>query len=541
MSVGVGLDLGSRTATVAAVRFARGGLELVHFRHYMRDELVDSAASAGPGRLATAVVHRLRQDGVRPRSIVLGVSGQDAIIRYSHLPAMPDWRLDLIMRMEIADLTERTGEPLSADFLVVPNSSGGNQVLVALAKDARVKEGVDGVEAAGGEVVGALPQPVATADAYRFLSDEADAGLSLVLDIGDRSTEVALVDEGELIFARSVARGGAAFTEAVAEALGVAPADADAILRSADPPDDVDLDAILARPRRDLVALVDASLSFARDQLRRPKLTIDRIAVAGGCARAPGLVEALGRAIGCAAAAFDPLADLQADAADRTSREQAAAWGVDGATAVGLALSAVLPGATRLNLLPLATKQRLEFRHKTVWTYVAGGLLVASLLVGFVTAGWRYAGEGSRAAALEDAQQTVARRLAAHRDRREANDRREADLRRLAQRARPGLHLATLLRALGEVTPPEVSYAEARLVPGDVEGAFRFELNGTADQGEGSGVQALRTLERALRAQTLISDARVQPQGDEDGAIRFLLIVTPTGNPAPPASDEDEG
>lgn len=164
-------------------------------------------------------------------------------------------------------------------------------------------------------------------------------------------------------------------------------------------------------------------------------------------------MEALGRAIGCAAAAFDPLADLQADAADRTSREQAAAWGVDGATAVGLALSAVLPGATRLNLLPLATKQRLEFRHKTVWTYVAGGLLVASLLVGFVTAGWRYAGEGSRAAALEDAQQTVARRLAAHRDRREANDRREADLRRLAQRARPGLHLATLLRALGRSRP----------------------------------------------------------------------------------------
>ena len=541
MSVGVGLDLGSRTATVAAVRFGRGGLELVHFRHYLREELADDAASAGPGRLATAVVHRLRQDGVRPRGIVLGVSGQDAIIRYSHLPPMPDWRLELLMKLEIADLADRTGEPLSADFRVIPCEGAGSQVLVALAKDARVKEGVLGVEAAGGEVVGALPQPVAIADAYRFLCDEAEGGLSLVLDIGDRSTEVALVDEGELIFARSVARGGAAFTEAVAEALGVSPADADAVLRSQQPAAGVDLDAILAPPRRDLVALVEASLSFAREQLRRPRLTVDRVAVAGGCARAPGLVDALGAALGCKAETFEPLADLGADRADRTSVEQAEAWGVDSATAVGLALNAVLPGATRLDLLPLATKQRLHFRHRTLWTYLAAGLLAAALLVAFGAVAWQWAGEGARTAALARAQADVGRRLAAHQERRDGNDRREEDLRRLAQRGRPGLHLATLLRALADVTPPEVSYAEARLLREPPEGAFRFELIGAADQAEGSGVEALRKLERALRAQSLISDARVQPQGDEDGAIRFVLTVVPTGNPTPPQADEDGG
>ncbi len=533
MSLGIGLDIGAATVTVVGVRRARGGLALEFLRHYATADLTGGDEEASPARLASALVHRLRDSGVQPRAMVLGISGRDAIIRYSQLPPMPEWRLKLLMELEIEDISDRTGEPLSADWRTLPDPEGGNMVLVALAKDARVQAAVDAFEAAGVEVAGAMPQPVATADCYRFLGEGAGEEVTLVLDIGDRSTEVSLVEEGELIFARSVALGGAAFTERLQKLLDLDPADAEAIKRSGELPAGVDPRQALAGPRQQLVSMVEASVQFARGQLHRPSLRVERVVVSGGSARVPGLVEALGAALDCPAEPFDPLEHLEVGRADRASREAAEEHGLEAATAMGLALSAVLPGAFRLDLLPLAVKQRLEFRHRTAWLYASAGALAAALLVAFALTGWRHSKEGSRRAALQTALGALDGRLEAHEARKQANDRREADLRALAERAQPGFHLTALLRALGECTPPEVSFAEARLVrEAEPAGAFRFELAGTADDAQGNGVTAMRALERALLDLPLVREARVLPQGDEGSVKRFRLTVIP-GSAAP--------
>lgn len=535
MSLGVGIDVGAATVTVAGVRRHRGGLALELLRHYPLEELCDEAEPT-PARVASAVARRLREAGLRPRGVVLGVSGRDAIIRYSQLPPMPDWRLKLLMQLEIEDVSERTGEPLSADWRAIPDPSGGNMVLVALAKDARVQEAVEAFEAVGVEVGGAVPQPVATADCYRFLGEDAADGLTLVLDIGDRSTEVALVEDGELVFARSVALGGAAFTERLQKALGVSAADAEQLKRSGQLPGGASAEEALAAPRAQLVSMVEASVQFARGQLQRKALKVDRVAVAGGSARVPGLIEALGRALGCPAEPFDAPAQLELRGADRATREGAEAHGLEAATAIGLALSAVLPAAFRLDLLPLAVKRRLEFRHRTVWLYGSAGVLAAALLVAFALVGWRWRGEAARREQLHSALAALDRRLAAHEERKQANDQREADLRALAERARAGHHLAALLRALGELTPAEVSFAEARLVR-DEAGGLAFELVGTADDAQGGAVPAMRALERALAERPLVRAARVLPLGDQGSAKEFKLTVVPTGGATGAAGD----
>src|SRR5437764_46756 len=80
---------------------------------------------------------------------------------------------------------------------------------VAMAKDERVTEWVEAFAGAGLEPGSASPRPVAVGDAYRFLGENAGEGTSLVLDVGHTSTEVAIVRDGALLFARSVAQGGA--------------------------------------------------------------------------------------------------------------------------------------------------------------------------------------------------------------------------------------------------------------------------------------------------------------------------------------------
>ena len=539
MSLGLGIDVGATTVTVCAIKKSGGAIALEHYRVYPRAELGEGEDLES---IARGLSNELARDGFRSRRCVLGVSGRDAIIRYSHLPPMPDWRLALLMDFEIEENADRIGEPLSADFRALHSGGGGNLVLIALAKDARVKETVDAFEAAGFEVAGAVPQPVAVGDTFRFLGEESERAITLVVDVGGSATEIALVEEGELIFARSVAQGGDIFTERLQRSLGLGWAEAEELKRSGKAPAGKDLDKLLRMPRAQLASTIRASIDFAKRQLKRRNLSVERVVISGGATRLPGLAEELKSEIGCDdVSVFEPLSEIErgsrCDSGSRTAAEEA---GLEAATAAGLALSAVVPGACKLNLLPISVKERLHFRHRTLWLFAAAGVLAASILVSFGLALWESSGESGRAEELATARKAVESRLGDHLDRREGNDKREDDLRQLAERARPGFHLSNLLARLGELTPAQISFDELELVSGEVEGAIQFELSGLADDSQQQGGQAMASLRDELSRDPRIEDVRIQPQGDEGHSRRFKLTVIPAGNPRAAAPAEEE-
>ncbi|MBL4847540.1 MAG: pilus assembly protein PilM [Planctomycetes bacterium] len=536
MSLGLGIDIGATTIKVCAIKKRGGGLSLEHYRCYDRAELDPTGKDLeGAARELSA---RLTEAGFRSRRCVIGVSGRDAIIRYLHLPPMPDWRLALLMQFEVEENADRIGEPISSDYRVLGTGSEGNLVLIALAKDARVQETVSAFEAAGFEVTGAVPECVASADAYRFLGDEPEREITLMIDVGQTATEIALLEEGELIFARSVAQGGDTFRERLEKTLNVSPEDAEKLKRSGKG-DKVERTLKLARNQ--FAATVRASVEFARRQLKRRRLTVERVVVAGGGSRVAGLLEALKDEMECEVEAFDALQHVERGGCDRSTRERADASGLEAATAAGLALSAVVPGAIKIDLLPLEVKERLHFRHRTLWIYGSAALLVATLLISFALTYMGYSGEAGLGSELGDRRTAIGTRLSDHDDRRAQNDLREGDLRQLTERARPGFHFGILLRRLAEATPPEVTFSGTELVHDkNVPGAFRFVLNGLADDSQQRAGEAMKTLREALERDARIEIVSIQPQGDEGHSRRFLLTVVPAGNPRPPVDAEKE-
>jgi type IV pilus assembly protein PilM len=538
MTLGVGLDVGGSSVTVAAVRSRKGSLALERYLHLRLDELAEAGVDIdSPAAVARAVAAKMRDRGIPTGDVVVGVSGRDAIIRYSQLPNMPAWRLALLMQYEVQETAEKTGEALSADYRVLPGAGDGNLVLVALAKDARVLETIHTWQAAGVHAGGAMPLPVATGDCFRFLGEDAQSGTVLLVDVGRDSTEVALVETGELIFARSVQTGGEAFTERVAKLAGVDRDAAEELKRQGD----VD-DAMLQGPRQQLAAMVSASIDFARSQLKRKRLQVDRVLLTGGGARVPGLVEAVGKAVGCAAALFDPTQGIDLSRANPSSRDDAERAGPEATTAVGLALSAALPHATRLDLLPLEVKRGLERKHRTIPLLVAAAALLLAVTLAFGTSLLARSGEAGRRDQLQAARTQVRQRLEQHRERAKLNEAREAELRALADRARPGHALASLLGSLGERLPSKVSLSELTLVRDEKTGAFNFELKGTADNAQGDAAEAMRQLQAALEADTLVGAATVEPLQNEGATLDFRVTVTPAGGAAASApSADDEG
>lgn len=544
MTLGVGLDIGGASVTVAAVRSKRGSLALERFLHVPHEELAaDGVDLTSPAAIARAVAKKMADRGIPATNVMIGVSGRDAIIRYSHLPQMPAWRLDLLMQYEVQDTAEKTGEPLSADYRVLPGTGDGSLVLVALAKDARVLETIRAWEAAGVRAGGARPVPAATGDCFRFLGDDAENGTVLIVDIGRNATEIALVETGELIFARSVQTGGEAFTERVAKLLGVDRDEAEQAKLSGQSPDGEPLeDAAFQGPRQQLAAMIQASIDFARGQLKRKKLAVDKVLLTGGGARTPGLPEAVGKALGCKATLFDAIPGIDLSRANPSSREDAERYGLEATSAIGLALSAVLPTATHLDLLPLEVKRALERRHRTIPAIAAAGVLGLALLLGFGTALVARSGEAGRRKQLQSARAEVKARLEQHRERARVNEARESELRAMSDRARPGHALAALLASLGERIPARMSLTTLELTRDDAGGGgFSFELKGSADNSQGDAAAAVRELQAALEADPLVAQASVERTGNDAAMLEFKVTIVPAGGAAPAASAGQPG
>ncbi|MCA8924384.1 MAG: pilus assembly protein PilM [Planctomycetes bacterium] len=543
MSRALGIDIGASGATAVVVRAKRGSLAVEHFYHASAADLRGRGVDPeSPEQVTQEVCQALGQRGYRAKRATIGVSGRDAIIRYSLLPPMPEWRMNLLVGMEIHEIAERTGEPLSSDFRVLSSGSGGNLVMVALAKDARVSESADGVERARVEVARVVPQPVAVGDCARFLDDDTHR-MTLVVEVGGASSEVALVELNDLLFARSVAQGCEPYVKRVRQLLGCGERQAWEALRAGVTPDGASLAGPLAPVHRQLASMLQSTLGLAQKQLHRRSLEVERVLVTGPGAQIPGLVEVLQQELkgGPEVETFNPFDHLDASEADAASLEAVELHGYEAPTALGLAFATLLPSASRVDLLPLAHKARLEFRHRTLWTWVAGISLALALLVSVGAAIASRSKQAGRQKALRLALSQVEARLGEHQARVTENDQVDEALRQLAQRSRPGYHLQSLLGALGEGLPPEISLSSVELSrEGDPEGAFHFVLGGFADNAQRRGVAAMRALEAAIADHPEVAKAVIQPRDTGGVNIEFSLVVVPEGNPSAEGAGEDE-
>lgn len=533
MPTATGIAIGRASATIAQVSKRGGSLSLERYGHFSLDEMkAEGIDVERPDRVVSALLNRLRERRIRTGEIALGVSGRDAIIRYTHLPPMPEWRLKLVMQYEIADVSEKSGAPLSADYRVLGASKEGSVVLVAMAKDERVDEWVQAFSKSGVEVISASPLPVALSNSYRFLGEKAEEGTTLVLDVGRSSTDVSIIEEGRLTFARSVAAGGDLLTDKIARALDIDRDDAEKKKLEGEGKEH------LGEGLRQLSSLVKASLEFAKQQLKLDGLYVNRVAVCGGAARTDGLAAALGGAASSEAALFDPIGAIDASRLPDADRADAEAHPHEAAAAIGLALGRVLPAAIELDLLPNSVKAARTFRHRTLWMRVAAGVLAASVVVGLAGALWARSGHRDREAKLRSARGEVDSRMDALQKLTDENAARAKAIAALAGRARPGYHYASLIAAIARELPPRASVIEVSLDRERESGTFKLEVRGQADNAQRDALETMRKLEAGVAKDPDVSSAKIQPTSGVDGqVVEWRLVVVPN---APATATEPE-
>jgi type IV pilus assembly protein PilM len=335
----------------------------------------------------------LNRMGIRGEA-TLGVTGKEMIIRYTQVPPMPDWQLKQVMGFEIDDLAAQSGGDLAADYNrlnITSSLSDDDTVLLTLIRNSLLDRYMALLEGSRVKAAGFTPNSIAL---FNLLSRTADvqSGTSLLMGIGAENIDVAIVQEGAIIFARNLAGGSGLFNRALMESFNIREAKAETVKR--------ELGCIITRNRTEglsaqeekigrslsgaagqFYSMIQSSLLFCKAQIKVADLAPDRVFITGGGARIKGLSDYLSDNLGVPVALYDPV-----DEVDITQLEDASDFNANGpefSSALGLALMSATPDHYAIHVMPEAVKRRRKFQTQTIFSILAAVVLVAFLGIKF--------------------------------------------------------------------------------------------------------------------------------------------------------------
>lgn len=380
-----GIDAG--VCGVRALQAGKSGDSLKVLRFYAGATPANSDPAAALAAASTAAGWKFGDSRI-------GLTGRDLVLRYTKVPPVPEAQLRNLIKFEVEDLNSQSGGDLASDFNLLPiptDFSGEDTVLLALAKN-NLLDLFLAVQNSGLRVQSFTPNSIALYNAYLRYGKPGQETV-LIANLGHENVDLALVSGSDLVFARNLAGGGSALTEAIASRFNVSAQKAEPLkkeLADIDPGKKTRPNAF-ASPQHEKVtnavlgaagqipSMLQSTVLFAKTQTKMPDLKLGKVLLCGGGARLKGLPEYLTAAMGVPVALFDPFeeADLSAltDADARLLDENR----YESVVALGLAAGALDPGLYSIEILPESLHKKREFASKTVYLALAGVAMAAYL------------------------------------------------------------------------------------------------------------------------------------------------------------------
>lgn len=219
----VGLDIGSKSIKIVELNREGKGWSL---------RSAGAVSYSGPTIDATlndpnivtelgGVIKKLVRDAkISGRNVSIALPETQVFTRLMQFPLLSDAEIASAVKWEAEEYIPIPIKDAIIEHQIVERLENANppQVLVLLvaALQSLVANYMEVVEQAGLDVIGVETELISMA---RSLSPEGKT--SLLVDFGARSTDIAIVKNGQLYFSRSVPTAGEAFTRAVAQSLGV--------------------------------------------------------------------------------------------------------------------------------------------------------------------------------------------------------------------------------------------------------------------------------------------------------------------------------
>jgi type IV pilus assembly protein PilM len=306
----IGLDVGSGLIKVAVVEHTPAGPELVRvaLMPVLPDAIVEGEIMDG-GIVADAITAALQAAGVSGPRVVAAVGGRDVIVKKIQIDRVKEAQARELMRWEAEQHVPFDMESVELDFQILdPDGEAGQMdVLLVAAKRDLVEAKMRLLADAGLTPAVIDVDAFALHNAFERSHPEAMTGTVALVNVGHDVTNINLMDEGVPVLTRDLLVGTRRFREDLQRDRGLGATQAAAVIESGQRNDD--LDAVLAIRGEEIAVGIERAAAFLSSS-SRSSADVRSVYVAGGGARAAGLLEVLAARLGVPVLLANPLEGL---------------------------------------------------------------------------------------------------------------------------------------------------------------------------------------------------------------------------------------
>jgi type IV pilus assembly protein PilM len=247
-----------------------------------------------------------------------------------------------------------------------------SKVMVGALRRQLVDEISEAARVVGLSLVQITAVPVALANAFRQVREDARPEITALLELGAVHSTINIVRNGDLVLTRSIALGAEKF----ADVLG--PGDRDGQGRSGEDPSSEAMQARLQKAILSFAMEVDASAGFYASQEEQH---VSQLYVSGGTARSPLVLQMLESELSFSCEGWDLLGHLTVESPEPQARELESVL-PQMVVAIGAGLGILREDAVHIDFLAeqheAAELRRRDPVRRAVW---AGAALVGAMLV----------------------------------------------------------------------------------------------------------------------------------------------------------------
>ncbi len=295
----VGLDIGNSSVKMIEVSSSGESVSLVCLGMAkaslsVREPLIETIKSLS------------KEINITAKEAVISVSGASAIVRFVSMPKMRDDELKGAIRFEAEKHIPFPINDCIVDYQVLKKNDkeGKLEILLVAAKKDSIMNKVSIAEESGFSVSAVDVDTFAVANAFLKSPSHASAGKAVaLLNIGANFTNVGIVKDEVLCFARDITIGGNDFNQAISKALNIDIKSAEDIKLM--PKDRIqDIAACMKGVTSNLLDETRLSLNYYENQSGKG---VDEIYISGGSSVIPSLEALFHEAFESKPVFWDPL------------------------------------------------------------------------------------------------------------------------------------------------------------------------------------------------------------------------------------------
>lgn len=184
-------------------------------------QLTSDTTDLGRKRLGEAVLGAVEQAGIKTKNVALGLPASKTFTSIVETDTLPEKELQRTFKYEIEKYVPMAISDAKADYVILglsPNNPARTEVLVSSVAKEYAESVMETIEKTGLNIIAMEPEPLAMA---RSLAIPGAMDATLIVDFGEKSTDLVIVYKEQPRLVRSISGGLNQLILAVTSGLGV--------------------------------------------------------------------------------------------------------------------------------------------------------------------------------------------------------------------------------------------------------------------------------------------------------------------------------